>query len=187
MAPGRAPLGLRVAAFTLLVPGTVIGLVPWLMLRHAGDGRSFRFEGIGWFGAAAAALGLAIYSWCAWEFAARGRGTPAVYDPPRHLVVSGLYRRVRNPMYVGVLLALAGEALLSRSTSVAVYASALALVFHLHVVLREEPALRRSFPGDFAAYCAGVRRWLPRWRAWRASVADRVAEEAPPPGKATLR
>jgi len=164
---GALPLWSRVLLFTLLVPGSVLGLAPWLLLRIAQPGWRVDFAGAGLAGAAALALGLAVYAGCAIEFAARGSGTPAPFDPPRRLVVSGLYRHVRNPMYVGVLLALAGESLLTRSLPLAVYAASFALAFHLRVVLHEEPALQRAFGADFEAYRANVPRWLPRLPGWR--------------------
>lgn len=85
------------------------------------------------------------------------------YDPPRALVTDGLYRFVRNPMYVGVLLAVLGLALWWWSRSVLIYAVGVAIAFHLRVLIYEEPRLTQSFASDFAQYRARVPRWLPRW------------------------
>jgi protein-S-isoprenylcysteine O-methyltransferase Ste14 len=174
-------LWLKVLLFTLVVPGTVIVVGPWLVLWPAG-GLSAIARGASellarsLLGAAALGIGLAIYAWCAWEFAARGRGTPAPFDPPRRLVVSGLYRHVRNPMYVGVVLALLGESLLAGSRPLAIYAASLALAFHLRVRFFEERDLRRLFPEDFSAYAAHVPRWFPRVKAFREAPREELQE-----------
>ena len=99
---------------------------------------------------------------CVAAFAWIGKGTPAPFDPPRRLVVRGPYRFVRNPMYIGAVLVLAGAALFFMSTPLLVYAGLLLLAAHLFVVFYEEPTLRRSFGRDYEAYCHRVRRWLPR-------------------------
>ena len=106
--------------------------------------------------------GGAIALWCILSFALVGRGTPAPFDPPRRLVVSGPYARVRNPMYLGAGLALGGAALFYGSSALLGYAAAFLLVTHLFVVLYEEPTLRRSFGSEYEAYCRQVRRWWPR-------------------------
>ncbi len=159
---GRMPL-LKTLLFTVVVPGTVVVLVPrWLM----GGGGTLHG---GWLGAAGALLlvaGAALYLRCAWEFAVRGRGTPAPVDPPRELVVAGAYRYVRNPMYIGVLSMLVGEAALYRAGVLLGYAGALFLAFHWFVVTYEEPTLRRRFGASHERYCAAVPRWLPRLRPW---------------------
>jgi protein-S-isoprenylcysteine O-methyltransferase Ste14 len=159
---GCVPL-LKTLLFTIVVPGTVVVLVPrWLM---RGEGA---LHG-GWLGAAGALLlicGAALYLRCAWDFAMRGRGTPAPIDPPRELVVAGVYRYVRNPMYIGVLSMLVGEAVLYRADVLLGYAAALFLAFHLFVVAYEEPTLRRKFGASHERYCASVPRWLPRLRPW---------------------
>jgi protein-S-isoprenylcysteine O-methyltransferase Ste14 len=151
-------LALRNLLFTLLVPGTVAVAVPLLL---AGDRR----PASGALLALACMLlgtGAAIYAWTVWDFAAYGRGTPAPIDAPRRLVVRGLYRWTRNPMYVGVLCVILGQALLFRAWSLVLYAAGVALAFHLFVRLYEEPHLRRTFGEDYEAYRARVPRWLPR-------------------------
>ena len=145
--------------FIVLVPGAIAGWLPWCL-----DG----FPAVnptGLLGAAGAALaiaGWAVLLWCAREFALRGRGTPAPYDPPRDLVVSGLYRYVRNPMYVGVVASVVGQAAVYRSPSVLWYAAILAVSFHARILVYEEPKLRELFGRSFADYCARVPRWIPR-------------------------
>ena len=111
-------------------------------------------------------LGFALTFWCAMEFAIRGRGTPAPFDPPRRLVVTGLYRWVRNPMYVGLGLMLIGETLLMPQIwrEMAALIALLWLGVTLMVVYKEEPALRRLFGSDYGEYCRHVPRWIPRLR-----------------------
>lgn len=107
--------------------------------------------------------GIGLYAHCAWTFAARGQGTPAPIDPPKVLVVEGLYRYTRNPMYLGVLCFLLSEAILLTSTILLVYAGIVFACFHLFVVLYEEPHLRRQFGQMYEDYCRAVPRW---WFAW---------------------
>jgi protein-S-isoprenylcysteine O-methyltransferase Ste14 len=114
-------------------------------------------------GAAAAllALGFAVYVRCAWDFAARGRGIPAPLDHAKQLVVTGLYRYIRNPMYVGVLLALLGEALFFGSVPFVEYTAIWFALVHLAVLFYEEPNLRRRFGSSYDDYAAAVGRWIP--------------------------
>jgi protein-S-isoprenylcysteine O-methyltransferase Ste14 len=99
---------------------------------------------------------------CVLTFAFAGRGTPAPFDPPRRLVVQGPYHLVRNPMYLGAGLALAGAAVFYQSIALLGYAGAFLLITHLFVVWYEEPTLRRTFQRDYEAYCRRVGRWWPR-------------------------
>jgi protein-S-isoprenylcysteine O-methyltransferase Ste14 len=153
-------LFLKNLLFTLLLPGTVAGYLPWLMTRNDSFARGV--------GTALALLlfatGGAIYCWCVWDFAAFGRGTPAPIDAPRRLVVRGLYRFTRNPMYVGVLTVILGWAVLFGAFRVLVYAACVATCFQLFVVLYEEPHLKRAFGESYQEYTTRVGRWLPRLR-----------------------
>jgi protein-S-isoprenylcysteine O-methyltransferase Ste14 len=107
------------------------------------------------------AVGAALALWCLGTFVFIGRGTPASFDPPRHLVIRGPYRFVRNPMYIGAGLGLAGAAIFYGSISMAIYAGLFLLVAHLFVVFYEEPTLRRTFGAEYEAYCRRVKRWWP--------------------------
>jgi protein-S-isoprenylcysteine O-methyltransferase Ste14 len=98
---------------------------------------------------------------CLWEFAARGRGIPAPIDHSKQLVVTGLYRYVRNPMYLGVLLFLLGESLFLEYRGFLFYALGWLLVVHLNVLIYEEPNLRRKFGSSYELYASAVRRWVP--------------------------
>ena len=120
-----------------------------------------------WAGALALpafAVGGATYAWCVWDFATFGRGTPAPIDAPKKLVVRGLYRYTRNPMYVGVLTVISGWAVLFQTGPLVLYAALVGTGFHLFVVLYEEHHLHREFGDDYDAYRAQVGRWLPRRR-----------------------
>jgi protein-S-isoprenylcysteine O-methyltransferase Ste14 len=152
-------LFLRALLSFLILPGTFAGLIPaWIVSADR-----WRGEGVA-IGIAPLAVGAAILLWCVRDFYAAGKGTLAPWDPPRRLVVVGLYRFTRNPMYVGILLLLAGWSLCAGSPSLAGYAVILAIAFHLRVVLYEEPTLRKQFGEEWSRYCETVPRWLPRLR-----------------------
>jgi protein-S-isoprenylcysteine O-methyltransferase Ste14 len=152
-------LALRSLAVLVLIPGTVAVFVPLQILQSSGP--------IGWPGLTAISalplclmlFGFSILLLCVWDFFALGKGTLAPFDPPKHLVVGGLYRFTRNPMYNGVLAALVGEAWLFRSTALLEYAGAVFVLFHLFVVAYEEPALVSQFGERYRLY----RRAVPRW------------------------
>ncbi len=109
-------------------------------------------------------VGGAIMLRCVWDFAWTGRGTPAPFDPPRTLVIKGLYRYVRNPMYVGMAVFLIGEAIALPQVTrpMLILLGVLAIVVTAFVMLYEEPTLRRLFGEDYLRYCTNVRRWIPR-------------------------
>ena len=144
--------------FTVFAPGTVGVYIPY-RLRGPGP---HAISALGAFGLAPVAVGAAIYLWCAWDFATFGRGTPFPLDAPKQLVARRLYRFVRNPMYVGVLLAILGQALWFESAATLWYAMVAALCFHLFVVFYEEPTLRRKFGESYAQYAKAVPRWMPK-------------------------
>jgi len=158
------PIWLRAFAFLVVVPGAVAGWIPWWIAGapplSSGSGR----VAAQWLGAAFATLGATIVLWCTRDFVRRGRGTPAPHDPPVTLVTGGLYQVTRNPMYLGVLALIVGQALWFASGPVLVYAAAVAIAFHVRVLMYEEPRLSRSFGPAYAEYCARVSRWLPRLR-----------------------
>jgi protein-S-isoprenylcysteine O-methyltransferase Ste14 len=113
-------------------------------------------------GAFLMALGAAVTITCVASFVARGRGTPAPFDPPTRFVVSGPYRWVRNPMYIGALALLVGFGLWHRSVSMLLFAGLLFLLVHAFVVFYEEPQLERRFGDSYDRYKKAVRRWSPR-------------------------
>lgn len=153
-------LYLKNLLFTLLVPGSVAVALPLLLAR----GRPPATGPLGSLALLLLALGAAGYCWCLWDFATRGRGTPAPIAAPRHLVVSGPYRLTRNPMYLSVLTMILAWALRYRSAMLLGYGLLVGLVFQCFVRGVEEPRLRAQFGQEYAEYCARVGRWLPRRR-----------------------
>jgi protein-S-isoprenylcysteine O-methyltransferase Ste14 len=156
-------LGARSLLWIALLPGLVAGYVPW---RFFGLGNvrldvhnPVQLLGLLGIGAGAALLGMSV-----WEFASSGRGTLSPVDPPQELVVRGLYRYVRNPMYLGVTTMLLGEALLGRSRGLLIYWAAWFALANFFVLLYEEPALRRRFGPSYDEYARRVSRWLPLFR-----------------------
>lgn len=119
------------------------------------------------------ATGLGVLLECFVRFAVEGRGTPAPLAPTATLVVSGLYRFVRNPMYLGVLAIVVGQGLLFGSLFLLAYAAVLFGLFHLFVLGYEERALRRQFGSSYDTYRTTVRRWWPRLTAWKPSEGSR--------------
>jgi len=159
MAQSGAAL-LKTALFTVVVPGTVAGYVPRALLLR--ETHWLPLGPLRWLGAPLLLIGLLVYLRCAWDFAIAGRGTPLPLDAPRELVVLGLYRWVRNPMYVGVLSVILGLGLLFASRSVLTYFAVVFLFFHLMVVLYEEQALASRFGESYQRYRREVPRWVPR-------------------------
>lgn len=149
---------LKTLIFTVFVPGTVTVAIPYWLLPA---GAEFSLAGWRLIGLVPIALGAVFYLRCAWDFASVGRGTPAPIDPPKVLVVRRLYRLVRNPMYVGVLLILFGEAVVFASRVLVRYALVVWLLFHLFVIIYEEPTLKEKFGAAYEDYCKAVPRWIP--------------------------
>jgi len=114
-------------------------------------------------GAILVAAGGCLVGWSILTFVFAGKGTAAPFDPPRRLVVTGPFRYLRNPIYVGAVAAMAGAALYFHSWGLAAYDAAIAVTFHVLVRMYEEPVLRRTFGDEYDVYCARVRRW-PAWR-----------------------
>ena len=153
------------AAFFFIAPGTIAGLIPWLVTHwRIQDGASPTLQIIG---AVLIAMSLAMLIECFARFALKGVGTPAPVAPPQHLVVSGLYRYVRNPMYVAVLGLILGQLLFFGNAALLAYAVVVWLAFFVFVLSYEEPTLRASFPEEYEAYVANVPRWAPRLTPWR--------------------
>jgi protein-S-isoprenylcysteine O-methyltransferase Ste14 len=154
-------LFLKILVFTVLVPGTVAGYIPWTIVRDV----PLELTPLAIPAGFCFVVGVAIYLWCAYDFGVAGRGTPAPIDAPKHLVVRGLYRYVRNPMYVGVMLVLAGWNLLYRTDTLMNYTLGAFVFFNLFIFFYEEPHLRRLFGEEYTAYRLRAGRWLPRIRS----------------------
>ncbi len=146
----------------LALPGLFAGAVPWVLARMD-PWRSGGFA----LGALVLGAGVVILFWCVRDFYVAGKGTLAPWAPPRHLVVVGLYRFARNPMYVGVLTIVGGVALLAGSPLLGLYLVLLAVGFHLRVVFHEEPWLAKQFGERWERYARDVPRWWPRASPWR--------------------
>jgi len=150
------------ALLAFLACPTVVGYgIPLYLLSV--DAPPGRGSVAGW---ALLALGSAALLACVRDFYVVGKGTLAPWAPPTRLVVVGLYRHVRNPMYLAVLTLVGGFALLGGSVRVLAYLVVLALIFDARVRWGEEPRLAESFGQDWVSYKGGVRRWWPRWKPW---------------------
>ena len=152
---------MRALTYSALFIGFLLVFLPARVLSWSGVVPPGELGVVQWAGVVAVASGAALDLWCILTFVVGGRGTPAPFDPPRRLVIQGPYRFVRNPMYLGAGLALAGAALVYGSPWLAGYAATFLAVTHAFVLTYEEPTLRRSFGTDYDAYCRHVRRWWP--------------------------
>lgn len=157
----RAWLALRSVFWTIVFPGFFAGYLPWRFFGLRSVVIDLRIP-LHWSGLLLMTLGVALLGVCIFEFARTGRGTLAPVDPPRVLVVRGLYRYVRNPMYLSVTLIVWGEILLTRSGALFVYWVIWFAAANLFVRGYEEPALRRQFGAGYERYSATVGRWFPR-------------------------
>ncbi len=157
-------LWVKTIFLTLLVPGIACFLIPYLIQRPSGldmiPSLALRIIAVIFM-----VLGVCGFSWVSQAFVRLGKGTPAPFDPPREFVGSGLYLFVRNPMYIGAVTVILGEALLFSSWRLLVYAAAVLTVLHFFVVLYEEPSLYKRFGESYRRYLLSVPRWIPRFRS----------------------
>ena len=163
---------LRLAQALLILPGTVLVIVPalvlWLTEGTAFGGRQRRVDDPSlWLGLLLFGIGLAFAIWTFRLFVAEGEGTPAPWDPPQKLVVRCPYQHVRNPMITGVLFMLAGEALFFRSWPLAGWLLSFFMANAIYFPLSEEKALEHRFGDAYRTYKANVPRWIPRVTPWR--------------------
>jgi protein-S-isoprenylcysteine O-methyltransferase Ste14 len=156
------------AIFLVAAPGVVAGLVPWWISHWRFERPFFGFAPLRIVGALLIAGGVLVLLDSFRRFALQGFGTPAPVFPTRTLVVTGLYRYVRNPMYVAVVSSIFGQALLFGNRSILVYAVIVWTAFHLFVLAYEEPTLRSTFGDQYREFCEHVPRWIPRLRPWTA-------------------
>lgn len=153
------------AAFFVVAPGTVVGVVPWLITRwempdFAGTWRAAQIIGVLLI---AAGIVPVVHAFA--QFAKAG-GTPMPLAPTQHLVVTGFNRFVRNPMYLGLVIVILGQALLFGSLGLVVYAAVMWIVTASFVHWYEEPGLTRQYGAEYDAYRDNVRAWIPRARPW---------------------
>jgi len=150
------------AVFLVIAPGFVAGLVLWWISRWWIEPPFLGMQLFRIIGGVFAGLGAVVLLDSFARFALQGLGTPAPVFPTRNLVVTGLYRYVRNPMYIAVLITILGQGLISGNVTLLEYGGLVFLLFHAFVTLYEEPALRASFGPEYKSYCAQVPRWIPR-------------------------
>jgi len=153
----------RAATYAALFIGFVLVFLPAQVLRWSGISRPAVIGIPQVCGLILGTTGAVLALWCVLALTLAGKGTPAPFDPPRHLVVGGPYRLVRNPMYLGAGLALGAAALLYQSLALLGFAALFLVVAHLFVLWYEEPTLRRLFGSAYDAYCGRTRRWWPGW------------------------
>jgi protein-S-isoprenylcysteine O-methyltransferase Ste14 len=152
---------LRSILFFILAPGMVAGYIPLALLR---TGSRIQTGFFSYLAIPLWVIGTAMLVWCFWDFLVKGKGTPAPIDPPKELVVSGLYKYVRNPMYVGVLLVIIGHFLWFGYWNLLIYAIIVFLGFSAFVIFYEEPTLKRNFGAAYEEYLKRVPRWIPKFR-----------------------
>lgn len=152
---------IRTLTYASLFIGMLLIYVPARLLAWSGIVHPTTIEMPQILGISVGTLGAFSALWCIFTFSFIGKGTPAPFDPPQHLVVRGPYRYVRNPMYIGAGLALIGAGLFYESLVLLSYAGIFLLVCHLFVILYEEPTLRRTFGSEYEMYCQNVNRWWP--------------------------
>jgi protein-S-isoprenylcysteine O-methyltransferase Ste14 len=152
-------LVLKATIATLLLPGAVTLLIPYLILYQSGARDWPVFSGATILATFTGLAGFAVLLHCVRGFAGHGKGTLAPIDPPKVLVVRGLYRYTRNPMYLAVVVILLSESLFFESLGLLIYAAAVFLGFHLFVMLYEEPHLRFLFGESYVEYSRSVPRW----------------------------
>ena len=165
----KSRLGAWLGSFVFfwIAPATVGGLIPYLLTDWRTEPPLLGGSLGRILGGLLIAGGTAAVVESFARFAIQGRGTPAPIAQTERLVVSGLYRHVRNPMYVGVLAAIVGQAVLLGRVVLLGYAALVWLLFHSFVLLYEEPTLRSRFGASYDGYRAGVRRWRPRLTPWQ--------------------
>lgn len=152
---------LRNLVFTILQPGIVAGLIPYLIVEN---GKALfsdaHWEWQQYIGMVFFALGLFVLTICLSSFIVKGRGTLSPLDPTRRLVTDGLYRFSRNPMYIGVIFILIGETVFFESYALLMYSALVFTGFNLFIAFVEEPRLRRDFGEEYRAYTQKVGRWI---------------------------
>lgn len=150
------------AVFFVVAPCTLAGFVPWSITGWQLRPPFFGLELTRGLGAILILAGVPGVVDSFARFALQGLGTPAPIAPTRHLVVSGLYRYVRNPIYVAVIAIILGQAVLMSDSRLVIYGALLWLFFHIWVVAYEEPTLEQTFGREYEAFRAAVPRWIPR-------------------------
>jgi protein-S-isoprenylcysteine O-methyltransferase Ste14 len=163
----RLTAALGSAVFFIVAPCVVAGVVPWLLTRWEFGPPWPASALIAVIGVLITVAGAAVLVNAFVRFAWEGRGTPAPVAPTEELVITGPYRWVRNPMYLAVVAAIIGQALLLRQVSLLIYAAVVAAAFLTFVKLYEERVLSERYCEAYRRYRAAVPGWIPRPRLWR--------------------
>ena len=157
---------LATVVFFFIVPFPVTIVIPGFMTGWQFNTPFLDVPTTRWIGAVMVLFGLLLLCESIIRFAKVGRGTPSPLMPTATLVVTGAYRCVRNPMYLGATSVIIGQAYLFGRTTVLLYGAMIALAFHGFVLLYEEPTLRKRYGAEYARYCQHVPRWIPRVIPW---------------------
>ena len=152
----------RTILFVVFVHGFFLLGIPWILVFSRLLLFSSGLMMTKWPALSLLLMGSSFYVSCVWNFIVLGKGTPAAWDAPQEFVSKGLYRQVRNPMYVGMFMILAAQAVFFKSAGIFLYLMILWFSFHLFVVYYEEPALKRRFGDVYRDYLRSVPRWIPR-------------------------
>jgi len=163
----RAAAVIGTAIFFVFVPCVLAGVVPWWISRWEFQLSFLGVELARFVGAVLILAGAAGLVDSFVRFALQGLGTPAPIAPPQHLVVTGLYRYVRNPMYVALVAVILGQAILFGDWRLMIYGGLMWLAFHAFVLTYEEPVLAQKFGAEYEDFRANVPRWIPRSSPWR--------------------
>ena len=158
--------------FFMVAPAVVAGVVPWSITRYTDLVES----PVAVLGLAVVALGLAALVACFVQFVREGRGTPAPIAPTEELVVGGLYRWVRNPMYLAVGAMILGQAVAFASIGVLVWFALFAVAVVSFVAAYEQPTLRNTYGTSYDAYCRAVPAWWPRLTPWDGASGSSVGD-----------
>jgi len=160
------------AVFFLLVPGVVLGLIPWLLTRWQAHEPVPYWAPMRVLGVILLVAGVIVLIQAFVRFVVEGLGTPVPVAAPERLVVGGVYRYVRNPMYVAILAAIVGQALLLGQLGLLLYAAGIWVIAAAFVRFYEEPTLTRRFGADYEAYRRAVPAWWPRLCPWKPGECD---------------
>ncbi len=153
---------LKILFFMTIGPGSIIVFIPCLIIAFLGPSGFYKIKPQ-YFGIIPVLIGLAMSLWCFFDFILIGKGTPVPIDPPKKLVIVGMYRFVRNPMYIGILFLLFGEAIFFKSFVLLGYTACVYCLFHIFIIGFEEPMLKTKFGKEYEDYCNIVPRWLIRF------------------------
>ena len=154
---------IRTLIFVVLVGGTTMVLIPVYLLSSFSSQTNVEIGFLRYFGFLPFLLGIIIISWCVRDFIYKGKGTPAPYDPPKQLVVNGLFRFMRNPIITGGIMILVGESILMESAAIACWALIFFIGNHIYFIFWEEPGLIKRVGEDYEIYMKNVPRWFPRF------------------------